>query len=212
MIKKKAMKNKKIFNNDPTKFFLYQEKISSEEDKKKAHNFSKQVFNAEVCPLCQKNYDLAMQAPRILIHCGHTLCTSCLYLFFKDQRIRCPLCLKLVKRIRLIETLPLNHKSFENLIRKLPSGSIDPSNRSLKLPSQLMKDLEDKDIDYPICHIHQDRFQHFMSLKDKVILCRVCILENVHEISDNLLDLYLIKQDIAEKLIKCAKENKYVSS
>ena len=205
------MKNKQIFNNDPTKFFLYQEKIFSEEDKKKARDFSLKIFNPEVCPLCQKNYDLGIRAPRILIHCGHTLCTSCLYLFFKDQRIRCPLCLKLVKRIRLIETLPLNHKSFEILAQKLPPRSIDPINRSLKLPSQLMKELEDKDIEYPICEHHQDRFQHFLCITHKTLLCRVCIMENLHQCDENFLDLYLIKQDHAEKLIADAQANKSIN-
>ena len=206
------MKNKKIFNNDPTKFFLYQEKTYNEQDIKNAHKFASQIFCPETCPLCQKKYDLSMKAPRILIHCGHTLCTSCLYLFFKDQRIRCPLCLKLVKRIRLIETLPLNHKSFEILINKIDPKLIDASNRTLKLPAQLMKDLEDEDIDYPICEKHQDRFQHFMCLEEKVILCRVCIMENVHKSGSHLLDLYLIKQDLAKKLIDEAKSPNFSSS
>ena len=113
-----------------------------------------------------------------------------------------------MKRIRLIETLPLNHKSFEILARKLPPRSIDPANRSLKLPSQLMKELEDKDIDYPVCEHHQDRFQHFLCITHKTILCRVCIMEKLHKCENNLLDLYLIKQEIAEKLIDDAKAHK----
>ena len=203
---KNKIKNKQLYNNDPTKFFLYQEKMMSEEDRRKSEEFSLQVFNPEVCPLCLKDYDLASKAPRILIHCGHTLCTSCLYMFFKDQRVRCPLCLKLVKRIRLIETLPLNHRSYEILIKKMNPKLVHTLNSSLKLPPQLMKELEDKDIDYPICEIHQDRFQHFMCLEHNLLLCRACISENVHVCPKNLLDLYLIKQDLSEKLISHAKE------
>ena len=50
-----------------------------------------------------------MRAPRIMVHCGHTFCTACLYLYFKDQRIRCPKCRKVIKRLRIVEVLPINH-------------------------------------------------------------------------------------------------------
>lgn len=53
--------------------------------------------------------------PRILIHCGHTFCTSCLRNFHKNNRVRCPMCLKLVKQIYSIDRLPINHTIFTKM-------------------------------------------------------------------------------------------------
>lgn len=97
-----------------------------------------------------------MKAPRIMVHCGHTICTACLYLFFKDQRIRCPLCLKVIKRLRVVEVLPLNHTIFKNLIKKnLPHDKLDPSNKQLRLPHDIMQEINDKDDSmFPNCPVH----------------------------------------------------------
>ena len=57
--------------------------------------------------------------PRILIHCGHTFCTDCLSKFHKDYRIRCPLCLKLIRNIEMIERIPINHTIFKSLCDKI---------------------------------------------------------------------------------------------
>ena len=65
--------------------------------------------------MCKNEYNLTERVPRILIHCGHTLCQSCLRHFHKNFRVRCPLCLKLVKNIDTIERLPVNHTIFARL-------------------------------------------------------------------------------------------------
>ena len=61
-----------------------------------------------------------------MIHCGHTFCTSCLNKFFmyffiqifRNRRVRCPMCLKLVKYIDSIERLPINHSIYHHLATK----------------------------------------------------------------------------------------------
>ena len=78
------MDRKTKFQNDPAKFFLFQDKLLTTQEKEAAKEYSHSVFNTDICPICEKTYDLAIRAPRILVHCGHTLCTACLYLFFKD--------------------------------------------------------------------------------------------------------------------------------
>lgn len=71
--------------NNPAQFFMYQHTLESEEVAKKAQEFSRKLLNTKQCILCDRDFDLQTRAPRILIHCGHTLCTACLYLYFKDS-------------------------------------------------------------------------------------------------------------------------------
>jgi len=54
-----------------------------------------------------------------MIHCGHTFCTECLIKFHKDYRVRCPLCLKLIRNIDIIERLPINHTIFHTLCTEI---------------------------------------------------------------------------------------------
>lgn len=63
----------------------------------------------DFCHFCGKDYNVGSRIPRILVHCGHTFCTDCLtnYLF-RNFRVRCPICKKLVKNLETPERLPLN--------------------------------------------------------------------------------------------------------
>lgn len=47
------------FDNDPVKYFLYQDKIVSCEAKKKVLEEQANTICMEMCPLCEKAYDLA---------------------------------------------------------------------------------------------------------------------------------------------------------
>lgn len=53
-----------------------------------------------------------------MVHCGHTFCQDCLAKFHMDLKIRCPLCLKLIRNIETIERIPLNHTIFTELCHK----------------------------------------------------------------------------------------------
>lgn len=91
------------------------------EDKKElAIQFASKLLNDYCCPICKQEYDLDQKTPKILVQCGHTICFQCLQMFFKDFKVRCPMCLKLVKRIRGVEVLPTNHTIHAKLIKTLP--------------------------------------------------------------------------------------------
>ena len=42
-------------------------------------------------------YNVGERIPRILVHCGHTLCTNCIQQLHHKDRVRCPICRKLIK-------------------------------------------------------------------------------------------------------------------
>ena len=203
------MDKKQKFHNDPAKFFLYQDRLLSANERKSAMDFSATVLDMQSCGVCGNAYDLALRAPRILVHCGHTVCTSCLYLFFKDQRIRCPLCSKVIKRLRVVEVLPLNHQIFNVLSNRLQEHEIDPINLALRLPDEINRELTEKEeVDVPLCELHGDRYKHFACVQHSVLLCRVCVTESTHPCPAHLLDLYLLRPEVVKLLlIKLAKEN-----
>ena len=106
--------NKKPSAKDPTQFFLNQNLAIPEPKKKLAHEFSRRLLNNDKCPICNLDYDLNEHTPKILIQCGHTFCITCLEMFFKNYLIRCPMCLKLLKRVKVKYSL----NNQKNLIKK----------------------------------------------------------------------------------------------
>jgi len=108
------MKNTQI-NNNPTAFFLQQSTNATSEHKEKINEFVKKLLNLKSCVLCKIDFNFTDRIPRILIHCGHTFCSACLKNFHKNRRIRCPMCLKLVKNIDTLERLPVNHTIFSKM-------------------------------------------------------------------------------------------------
>ncbi len=104
---------------NPQQFFHEQCENLTDEYLPQIKEFVKNLINLETCVLCKNPYDLCLKMPRILIHCGHTFCTDCLTKFHKDYRIRCPLCLKLIRNIEMIERIPINHTIFKQLCDKI---------------------------------------------------------------------------------------------
>ena len=190
------MDKKQTFQNDPARFFLDQGKFLSVQERQSAIDFSQSIFDNEKCSVCLKNYDLGIRAPRILIHCGHTVCTSCLYLFFKNEKVNCPLCSKVIKQLRVIEILPLNHNIFTKLSLKLQKSEIDPINSCLRLPEEIIRELAEKEeVDIPICEYHEMRYKHFACIQHSLLLCRMCISEELHPCSSNIIDIYFLRPE-----------------
>jgi hypothetical protein len=102
-------------NNNPTAFFLQQSSNPTGEFKDKINDFVSKLLNLKTCVLCKNEYNFTDKIPRILVHCGHTFCSACLKNFYKNRRIRCPMCLKLIKNIDSLERLPVNHTIFSKM-------------------------------------------------------------------------------------------------
>ena len=204
------MDKKTKYQNDPAKFFLFQDKLLTTLEKQKALSYSLQKFNQKSCLLCEKNFDLSFHAPRILVQCGHTLCTSCLYLFFKDQKLKCPFCKKTIKRLRIIEVLPLNHSIYKKL-SNLPGMEIDPLNKKLKLPSDLIAEVnENDDTDFPLCDYHDERYKHFFCPKDLRLFCRACVEEGFQSCEHHIVDLYLLKPGLVNSILVRVNKGKLI--
>ena len=103
-------------NSDPTAYFLNQQAETSKETRDKINDYVKKLINLKGCVLCKEDYDFGERIPRILVHCGHTICTLCLQNFHKNRRARCPLCLKLIKNINTLDRLPVNHTIFSKMM------------------------------------------------------------------------------------------------
>lgn len=207
------MDKKKKFHNDPAKFFLYQDRLLTAEERDRAKQYSRQIIDLEKCPLCNSLYDLALKAPRVLVNCGHTMCTECLYMFFKDQKIKCPMCSKYVKRIRAIETLPLNHTIYHSLINVLPTKLIDPINSTLRYPNEIVEEIQQLDtVEYPLCEEHVDRYKHFMNTHSGAMYCRACMQSDPRIEAIGVLDLYLLRPEHAKFVLWQSITAKYDTS
>ena len=153
----------------------------------------------------KKKYNLGDRIPRILVHCGHTFCTSCLIKFHHIDHIRCPYCKKLINNIdspAKIESLPLNLNIFGELVKtdQLVMLLIDPEN-----PNSLTT----------LCSKHPEKQKHFYCSFHETNFCRECIKAYHKQNECCVVDLYDIDKlyQLNEKnikknnlIIKCRKK------
>ena len=126
--------NKKKFRENPTAFFFYQNPSNDPKSvsiHKKAQAYAANLYNANQCFLCTKQYNLFEHVPRILPQCGCTLCSKCLTHFWKktDLTLRCPICMKLLTSVPSIEKMPVNHVIFSQLTIKSKISQENSSQR-----------------------------------------------------------------------------------
>ena len=102
----------------------------------------------DFCGVCKLKYNVGDRLPRILINCGHTYCTLCLTKYYRKNRIRCPFCKKLVKKLESVEQLPLNINVF--------GESVQANEKILSLI-----DSESKNYYTASCNFHSEKQKHF---------------------------------------------------
>ena len=74
------------------------------------------------CPICKNDFNSSIHIPRILINCGHTICSSCLNTKLaenKSKQFTCPEDNILYENIESIEKFPIN-KSLIKIIESKP--------------------------------------------------------------------------------------------
>lgn len=145
----------------------------------------------DLCGVCKMVYNVGDRIPRILVNCGHTYCTSCLTLYYRKRRIRCPFCKKLVKSLESVEQLPLNINMFSEVVRNdnFLLNLIDPdSNNSYS----------------SLCSLHHEKQKHFYCSYHNTNFCRECI--KVFHRDDKCCVVDLL--DIS-KLFQLSEKNNY---
>lgn len=171
--------------------------------KKLVHDYASRGL--DICGVCKMKYNLGDRIPRILVHCGHTFCTSCLIRYYHVDHIRCPYCKKLINNIdspSKIESLPLNLNIFGELVKTDPLVMllIDPES-----PNSLTS----------LCPLHPEKQKHFYCSFHETNFCRECI-KSFHKLNECcVVDLYdidklyqLNEQNIRKNnlIIKCRKK------
>ena len=73
------------------------------------------------CPICHNSYDSSIRVPKILINCGHTICSVCLNtkIFENEGKITCPEDLILYEDIDSSDFFPTN-KSLLQIVDTPP--------------------------------------------------------------------------------------------
>lgn len=160
----------------------------------------------DICQFCGLKYNVGERIPRILVHCGHTLCTSCIQQLHHKNRVRCPICRKLVKQLESAERLPLNINILYEVVEKDP------------ILSKTNFDFDDEDEDTlaeKLCENHTERVKHFYCSNHLTVFCRECIKQFHSDDECFVVDLYEIqrmrqlqKQNIQKNQEQARKRNK----
>ena len=90
----------------------------------------------DLCHFCGLTFNVGERIPRIIVGCGHTFCTSCLSYFLRNNRIRCPMCRKLLKGVESVDKLPLNFNILYEVVTN------DPLLSSVNFEKCLQSDLD----------------------------------------------------------------------
>ena len=140
------------------------------------------------CQMCGLGYDIGMYMPRILVQCGHTLCSNCIQDLVKEGKIVCPQCRKVLKKVQSIEKLPLNMDILYEVINndkflgKLDLNTLYPA-----------EDEDNSTLDIKFkCLAHDDRVRHFYCAHHGVLCCRECIPLKHIQVQCFVVDLYEI--------------------
>lgn len=139
----------------------------------------------DICHFCGLKYNVGERIPRILVHCGHTLCTSCISQLHHKQRVRCPICRKLIKQLESAERLPLNINILYEVVEKDP------------ILSKVNFDFDEEDDEQlaeKLCDNHQERVKHFYCSNHLTVFCRECIKQFHSDDECFVVDLYEIQR------------------
>lgn len=166
----------------------------------------------DICQFCGLRYNVGERIPRILVHCGHTLCTSCIQALHHNNRVRCPICRKLVKQLESAERLPLNINILYEVVEKDPI--LSKTNFDFDEQGNANED-EDAALQEKLCAEHPERVKHFYCSNHLTVFCRECIRLHHSDDACFVVDLYEIQrmrklqmENITKNVDQARKRNK----
>ena len=130
------------------------------------------LTDALACPLCYFEYDSSDRLPRLLLCCGHTLCSKCLSRLLSTQTsLQCP---------------------FDQQTFPAQDGGIN----AFPVNSALKQCLEEK-LNTDICKIHHQEVR-LICLSDKAMICDACALSGEHN-GHKMQSMSRVKQEANER-------------
>ncbi len=189
-------------------------------------------FEKLKCPICNNLYDSSLHIPKILINCGHTICSFCISIKIHENsnnEIICPYDLLANNNITSADLLPTN-RSLIDLIENFDKNeknknleiNISPLENTtsdfLRKSNSIRTSLKNKPSN--ICLKHSLPL-NIICVDDKKKICSQCALQSNHfnhqiftdeefmNQIDNLIDLF---QDVDNKSQKYLNKNNISSS
>ena len=188
-------------------------------------------FEKLKCPICNNLYDSSLHIPKILINCGHTICSFCISIKIHENlnnEIICPYDLLANNNITSADLLPTN-RSLIDLIENIDKSeknnlevNISPleniTSDFLRKSNSIRTSLKNKPSN--ICLKHSLPL-NIICVDDKKKICSQCALQSNHfnhqiftdeefmNQIDNLIDLF---QDVDNKSQKYLNKNNISSS
>lgn len=156
------------------------------------------------CHFCGLKFNVGERIPRIIVGCGHTFCTNCLNYFLRNNRIRCPMCRKLLKGVESVDKLPLNFNILYEVVTNDPLLSNVNFDKCLSADLDFDEDDEEQaqELAPYLCTQHSQRIKHFYCSEHPSIFCRECIKDLHNTEACFVVDLYEI-----EKMRKLQEQN-----
>ena len=135
----------------------------------------------DICGVCHSKYNIGSNQPRILIHCGHTFCQSCLKKYIHSDHILCPSCGKLINNVTKVTQLPLNFPVLGEIIKNDPILML------------LLEGQSDTSM-YAQCPIHPEKQKHYYCIYHESNYCSECVYPLHRQSKCKVVDLYDIDQ------------------
>lgn len=138
------------------------------------------------CPICHNSYDSSIRVPKILINCGHTICSVCLNtkILENEGKITCPEDLTLYEDIDSSDFFPTN-KSLLQIVDTPPIFQSQSSftnantkNDYIRRSSTLRTSLK-RAPSMQICSTHSLPLD-VICIDEKIKVCSQCALEPQH--------------------------------